>query len=92
MTAPQTKIPTETSKRLLLAIVVTSEDIHVLSCVKTVVSPSRLAVTSAALVVGKQFTPFQRLNRAAMSIGASKKRTSATANDKTIAQEKTNKI
>jgi hypothetical protein len=89
MTAPQTNIPTETSKRLLLAIVVTREEIHVLSCVKTVVRPSRFAVTSATLVIGKQFTPFHRLNRAAMSIGASKKRTSATANDKTIAQEKT---
>ena len=57
MTAPQTKIPTETSKRLLFAIVVTSEEIHVLSCVKTVVRPSRLAVTSATLVVGKRTHP-----------------------------------
>ena len=57
MTAPHTKIPTETSKRLLLAIVVTREDIHVLSCVKTVVRPSRFAVTSATLVVGKRTHP-----------------------------------
>lgn len=57
ITAPHTNIPTETSKRLLLAIVVTSEDIHVLSCVKTVVRPSRLAVTSATLVIGKTNHP-----------------------------------
>ena len=57
MTAPQTNIPTDTSKRLLFAIVVTSDDIHALSCVKTVVSPSRLAVTSATLVVGKKIHP-----------------------------------
>ena len=93
MTAPQTKIPTETNKSGLFAIVVTSEDIHVLSCVKTDVRPSRLAVTSATTVVGKNFTSFHyRLSRAAMSIGASKKRTRATANDKTIAHEKAKMI
>lgn len=52
MTAPHTKIPTETKRRLLLAIVVTRELIQVLSCVNTVASPSRLAVTSAMVVVG----------------------------------------
>lgn len=56
ITAPQTKIPTETSKRLLLAIVVTKEDIQVFNCVKTVVRPSRLAVTSATVDVGT-FSP-----------------------------------
>lgn len=57
MTAPQTKIPTETSKRLLFAIVVTREDIQVFNCVKTVVSPSRLAVTSATVVIGTLSPP-----------------------------------
>lgn len=51
ITAPVTNIPTDTSKRLLLAIVVTSELSHVLSCVNTVARPSMFAVTSAAVVV-----------------------------------------
>lgn len=77
----------------MLAIVVTSEDIQVLSCVKTEASPSRLAVTSPGVIIGTYlFTTFQRFNRAAMSIGASKKRTRATANAKTIAQAKTKTI
>ena len=50
ITAEQTKIPTDTSKRGLLAIVVTREDIHVFNCVKTTVRPSRLATTSAGRV------------------------------------------
>ena len=61
MTAPQTNMPTDTSKRLLLAIVVTRDDIHVLSCVKTVVSPSRFAVTSATFVEVKKIHPLSVL-------------------------------
>lgn len=90
ITALHTKIPTDTRRRGLLAIVVTRDDIQVLSCVNTAASPSRFATTSAVLVVGTyQFTTFQRFSRAAMSIGASKKRTRAIANVKTMAHEKT---
>lgn len=67
ITAPHTKIPTDTKRRLLLAIVVTSEDIHVLSCVKTVASPSRLATTSAVsepnITLLSTFKPCSYVNR-----------------------------
>jgi hypothetical protein len=47
ITALHTKIPTETRRRGLLAIVVTRDEIQVFNCVNTAARPSRFATTSA---------------------------------------------
>lgn len=52
ITLEQTNIPTDTRSKGLLAIVVTSDEIQVFSCVNTAARPSKLATTSAVLVVG----------------------------------------